>query len=140
MLNQLRIKDKLLYSVMSYYISSSWWFILNQHDGWMDWYFDYACKQVDIMYNYYDNVQETRDIHGYTLRPWAVLYMRFVREYLRGDQKLTIKRNWQHRVHKTKTSKTKHNTTQQVTFKTNSFFRCLVQPLRKASTVVTSRI
>jgi hypothetical protein len=33
------------------------------------------------------------------------------REYRRGNQKLTIQRNWQHRVHKTKTNKTKtqHN-------------------------------
>jgi hypothetical protein len=30
-----------------------------------------------------------------------------VREYRRGNQKWTIKRNWQHRVHKTKTNKTK---------------------------------
>jgi len=36
---------------------------------------------------------------------------RNVREYRRGDQKWTIKRNWQHRVHKTKKNKTKtqHN-------------------------------
>ena len=33
------------------------------------------------------------------------------REYRRGNQKWTIQRNWQHRVHKTKTNKTKaqHN-------------------------------
>jgi hypothetical protein len=28
-----------------------------------------------------------------------------VREYQRGNQKWTIQRNWQHRVHKTKTNK-----------------------------------
>ena len=27
-----------------------------------------------------------------------------------GNQKLTIQRNWQHKVHKTKKSKTQHNT------------------------------
>jgi hypothetical protein len=34
-----------------------------------------------------------------------------VREYRRGNQKRTIQRNWQHRVHKTKKNKTKtqHN-------------------------------
>ena len=31
-----------------------------------------------------------------------------VREYRRGNQKLTIKRNWQHMVHKTKKNKAKH--------------------------------
>ena len=36
-----------------------------------------------------------------------------VREYRRGNQKRTIHRNWQHRVHKTKKYKTK-NTTQYV--------------------------
>jgi hypothetical protein len=29
-----------------------------------------------------------------------------VREYRRGNQQLTIQRNWQHRVHKTKKNKT----------------------------------
>jgi hypothetical protein len=29
-----------------------------------------------------------------------------VREYRRGNQKWTIQRTWQHRVHKTKTNKT----------------------------------
>jgi hypothetical protein len=34
-----------------------------------------------------------------------------VREHRRGNQKWGIQRNWQHRVHKTKTNKTKkHNT------------------------------
>jgi hypothetical protein len=32
-----------------------------------------------------------------------------VREYRKGNEKLSPKRNWQHRVHKTKTNKT-HNT------------------------------
>jgi hypothetical protein len=30
-----------------------------------------------------------------------------VREYRRGNQKRTIQRNWQHRVHNTKKNKTK---------------------------------
>ena len=30
-----------------------------------------------------------------------------VREYRRGNEKYTIQRNWQHKVHKTKTNKTK---------------------------------
>jgi len=33
-----------------------------------------------------------------------------VREYRRGNQILTIQRNWQHRVHKMKKNKTIHNT------------------------------
>jgi hypothetical protein len=33
-----------------------------------------------------------------------------VREFRRGNQKWTIQRNWQHRVHKTKKTKQKHNT------------------------------
>ena len=39
-----------------------------------------------------------------------VLYIN-VREYRKGNQKWTIQRNWQHRVHKTKKNKTKtqHN-------------------------------
>jgi len=35
------------------------------------------------------------------------------REYWRGNQKWTIQRNWQHRVHKTKKNKTK-NTAQYI--------------------------
>jgi len=31
----------------------------------------------------------------------------YVREYRRGNPKWTIQRNWQHRIHTTKTSKTK---------------------------------
>jgi hypothetical protein len=41
--------------------------------------------------------RETGNI-GYTIN---------VREYRRGNQKRTIQRNWQHRVHKTKINKTK---------------------------------
>jgi hypothetical protein len=37
-------------------------------------------------------------------------------------------------------TKQKHKQQVACTFKTNSFFRCLIQPLRKASTVVTNRI
>jgi hypothetical protein len=33
-----------------------------------------------------------------------------VREFRRGNQKWTIQRNWQQRVHKTKKTKQKHNT------------------------------
>jgi hypothetical protein len=33
-----------------------------------------------------------------------------VREYQRGKQQRTTQRNWQHRVHKTKKTKQKHNT------------------------------
>ena len=34
-----------------------------------------------------------------------------VREYRKGNEKLSPKRNWQHRIHKTKTNKTKHRET-----------------------------
>jgi hypothetical protein len=34
-----------------------------------------------------------------------------VREYRKGNEKLSPKRNWQHRVHKTKTNKTQHRET-----------------------------
>jgi len=33
-----------------------------------------------------------------------------IRENRRGYAKWTIQRNWQHKVHKTKTNKAKHNT------------------------------
>jgi hypothetical protein len=33
-----------------------------------------------------------------------------VREYRRGNQKWTIHRNWQHRVHKTQDKQNKHTT------------------------------
>jgi len=36
-----------------------------------------------------------------------MLYIENVREYRRGNKKMTIQRNWQHRAHKTKTNKTK---------------------------------
>ena len=40
------------------------------------------------------------------------MYKINIREYQRDNQKWTIQRNWQHRVHKTKTNKvkTQHNT------------------------------
>jgi hypothetical protein len=66
-----------------------------------------------------NNIHQTRDTHFPRFRrfyltqswhttPWVEIS---VREYRRGNQKWTIQRNWQHRVHKTKEDKaqTVHN-------------------------------
>ena len=43
-----------------------------------------------------------------------------VREYRKGNEKLSPKRNWQHRIHKTKTNKTQHRETGNIGYtKTN---------------------
>jgi hypothetical protein len=49
-----------------------------------------------------------------------------VREYRRGNHNWTIQRNWQHRVHRTKTNKTKtqHNVGRAYHYTKSKFARC----------------
>ena len=77
------------------------------------------------------------------LRRWAVMYLCIinVRDYRRDNQKWTLRRNWQHMVHKTKTRQinTQHTVLDTTTRKQTQITIIRHEPSYKQLEVKTSR-
>jgi hypothetical protein len=78
----------------------------------MNWQ-SYLCLHAAYPPEHVNSIQIKRpnDCRGSIKREYCLLWYINVREHRRGNQKRKIQRNWQHRVHKMKKNKTKHNTT-----------------------------
>jgi hypothetical protein len=76
--------------------------VLSSPNSFLDWSSRYD-TQLYLAFIY-----GTTSIDEMPVIEMSILYMLVnVRKYRRGNQKWTIQRNWQHRVHNTKKSKTK---------------------------------